>query len=184
MKPTEQLIKEHDSIKVMLKVIEKVSQKLEAGDEVNPDHLASIINFIRIFADKCHHGKEEDLLFSAMEEIGISKESGPLGVMLSEHELGRKYVKGMDDGVSSHMRGENKAALQIAENARNYATLLTQHIYKEDNILYPMADIHLSEEKQQELIEEFEKVEQEKIGIGKHQELLNTLHYLSNIYLI
>jgi hemerythrin-like domain-containing protein len=184
MKPTRQLIKEHDSIKEMLKVIEKVSQKLEAGEEVNPDHLDSIINFIRIFADKCHHGKEEDLLFSAMEEVGISKESGPIGVMLSEHELGRKYVKGMDDGVVSYKKGEIKAALQIAENARKYATLLTQHIYKEDNILYPMADMHLSEEKQQELIKEFEKVEQEKIGIGKHQELLNTLNYLSDIYLI
>ena len=184
MKPTEQLIKEHDSIKVMLKIIEKVSQKLEDGEEVNPDHLDSIINFIRIFADKCHHGKEEDLLFSAMEEIGISKESGPIGVMLSEHELGRKYVKGMDDSFVSYKKGETKAALQIAENARNYATLLTQHIYKEDNILYPMADMHLSEEKQRELTEQFERVEKEKIGIGKHQELLNTLHYLSDIYLV
>ncbi len=184
MKPTQQLIKEHDSIKQMLKIIEKVSQKLEAGEEINPDHLDSIINFIRIFTDKCHHGKEEDLLFSAMEEVGISKERGPLGVMLSEHELGRKYVKGMDGGVAGYKRGEGKAALLIGENARNYATLLVQHIYKEDNILYPMADMQLSEEKQRELTEQFERVEQEKIGIGKHQELLNTLHNLSNIYLI
>ncbi len=183
MKPTEQLIKEHDSIKVMLKVIEKVSQKLEAGEEINYEHLDSIINFIRIFADKCHHGKEEDLLFSAMEEVGISKERGPLGIMLSEHELGRKYVKGMDGGVARYKKGETKAALQIAENARNYATLLTQHIYKEDNVLYPMADMYLSENKQQELIEEFDKVEREKIGIGKHQELRDILHCLSDIYL-
>lgn len=183
MKPTEQLTEEHDSIKVMLRVIERVSQKLEAGEEVDSEHLESMIDFIRTFADKYHHGKEEDLLFSAMEEAGIPKEGGPIGIMLSEHELGRKYVKEMDDGIASYKKGEYKAGLQIAENARNYATLLTQHIYKEDNILYPMADMHLSEEKQQELIEEFEKVEQKKIGIGKHKELLNTLHYLSDVYL-
>jgi len=183
MKPTEQLTEEHDAIKVMLKVIEKVSQKLEAGEEVNPEHLEFMIDFIRTFADKCHHGKEEDLLFSAMEEVGIPREGGPIGVMLSEHELGRKYVKGMGDGVASYKKGESKAALQIVENARNYAALLAQHIEKEDNILYPIADMHLSEEKQHELIEEFEKVEKDKIGIGKHQELHEVLHRLRDIYL-
>ncbi len=183
MRPTEQLIEEHNAIKLMLRIIEKVSQKLEAGEEVDSGHLDSIIDFIRTFADKCHHGKEEELLFSAMAEAGIPKEGGPIGVMLTEHDRGRSYVRGMSDAILSYKKGEPGAAPQIAENARNYAELLAQHIYKEDNILYPMADEHLSGDKQRELLEGFEKVEQDKIGVGKHQELHKVLHHLKDVYL-
>ena len=184
MEPTKQLIEENDSIKVMLKIIEKVSEKLESGEEVDSEHLESMIDFIRIFADKCHHGKEEDILFSAMEEVGILKEGGPIGVMLSEHELGREYVKQMREGVTGYKMGENKAVQQILENARNYVALLTEHIEKEDNILYPMADMYLSEEKQYELNEKFKKVEKEDIGIDKYQELNKVLHHLRDIFII
>lgn len=183
MRPTEQLIEEHNAIKIMLKIIEKVSQKLQAGEKVDVKHLDSIVDFIRTFADRCHHGKEEDLLFSAMAEVGIPNEGGPIGVMLSEHETGRNYVRGMIEGITKYKEGEDKAGLQIAENARNYVVLLAQHIDKEDNVLYPMADIHLTESTQKKLIDEFEKVEQEKIGVDKHQELHRILEELSKIYL-
>lgn len=183
MKPTEQLKEEHEAIKVMLEIIEKVSQKLEAGEAVDPGHLESMIDFIRTFADKCHHGKEEDLLFPAMEEAGIPKEGGPIGMMLSEHELGRQYVRGAGGAVAGYRQGDKKAGLQFAENARNYAALLDEHIDKENNILYMMADMHLSPEKQAELVKEFERVEEERIGPGKHEELHQLLHNLRDVYL-
>ena len=184
MKPTEQLIREHDAIKIMLRIMEKVSQKLEAGERADVEHLDSIIDFIRTFADKCHHGKEEELLFTAMVESGIPGKGGPIGVMLSEHESGRKYVRGIIDGIAKYKKGEDKAELQIADNARNYVALLTLHIDKEDNVLYPMADMHLTEDKKRELLEEFERVERGKIGVGKHEELHKTLDELSKIYLL
>jgi hemerythrin-like domain-containing protein len=183
MKPTEQLKEEHQAIKLMLRISEKVCGKLESGEEVNPEHLEQMIEFIKVFADKCHHGKEEDLLFTAMEEAGITREGGPIGVMLAEHDMGRGYVKGMSEAVAKYKAGDHKASFAIVENARNYITLLTQHIDKEDNILYPMADMHLSEDQQKALLEGFERVERERIGAGKHEEFHKLLDHLQEVYL-
>jgi hemerythrin-like domain-containing protein len=95
MKPTEALKKEHQAIKLMLKILDKVCDKLEAKKAVNQEDLNSIVEFIRTFADKCHHGKEEQRLFPMMEKYGIPREGGPIGVMIEEHKLGRNYIKNM-----------------------------------------------------------------------------------------
>jgi hemerythrin-like domain-containing protein len=183
MKPTEDLKKEHEAIKVMLRILEEVSARLEAGKKVNPEHLDSILEFIQVFADKCHHGKEEGLLFPAMENAGILEERGPIGVMLHEHEQGRDFVKGMKEAVAKYKKGGEKAGLQVAKNARNYASLLSQHINKEDNILYPMADGRLSEAAQEDLEKGFEEIEKEVIGPGRHEEFHTLLHRLNEEYL-
>ena len=182
MTPTEFLKQEHRSIEEMLKVMEAVCQKLESGEQINTDDLKDIVEFIKEFADKAHHGKEEDLLFTAMVDAGIPKEGGPVAVMLMEHDMGRNYVKGMSEAIEEYDNGNTDASARIIENARNYASLLSNHIYKEDNILYPMADMHLSEEKQNELLGEFNLV-QEKIGTETYTKMLNTLNELKGKYL-
>jgi len=183
MKPTEQLKEDHKAIKLMLKIMSAISDKLDNGDAVDPDHLERIIDFIRTFADKCHHGKEEDLLFPAIEEAGIPREGGPTGMMLTEHDEGREYVKGMADAVEKYKTGDNDAAKEFARAARNYINLLEQHIDKENNVLYFIADSHVSAEKQEELAEQFEKVEREKIGPGKHEQYHHLLYQLEENYL-
>lgn len=183
MKPTDQLKEEHMAVKTMIKVLEAVSSKLESGQEVNAEHLDMIIEFIRVFTDKCHHGKEEGILFPAMEAAGIPVESGPIGVMLTEHDAGRDYVKGMSQGIAEYKKSGLKAASQIVKNARGYIELLTQHIYKEDNILYPMADKYIPAMAQGELMEKFEKLEEEVIGPGEHEKLNNALNSLMDTYL-
>jgi len=183
MRPTEQLKEEHEAIKLMLRILERVCEKLESKEEVNPEHLEKIVEFIKVFADRCHHGKEEDLLFPAMEEAGIPKEGGPIGVMLAEHNMGRDYVKRMAEAIDKYRGGNHSVSSEIAENARNYVALLNPHITKEDTILYMMADMHLSGKKQEELLKEFEKVERERIGPGKHEEFHQLLHHLKEVYL-
>ncbi|MGQ9555776.1 MAG: hemerythrin domain-containing protein [Anaerolineae bacterium] len=159
MTPTAQLKTEHEAIKLMLRVLDEVSARLDAGQPVPPQHLNQITEFIQVFADRCHHGKEEDLLFPAMEEAGIPREGGPIGVMLAEHDIGRNFVRGMREGVARYEAGDRRACSQIADNARGYVNLLRQHIQKEDDILYMMADMHLLSQKQEQLLEQFEKVE-------------------------
>ncbi|MCM8763778.1 MAG: hemerythrin domain-containing protein [Candidatus Omnitrophica bacterium] len=177
MKPTEQLQEEHKAIKLMLKILEAICKRLENKEDIPEENFEKIIEFLKIFVDRCHHGKEEDLLFPAMEEAGIPVEDGPIGVMLTEHNIGRDYVKGMSEAV---LRQDfNK----FIENARGYVELLEQHIDKEDNILYMIADMHLQESKQKELLQQFEKVERERIGTGKHEEFHKLLHHLKKIYL-
>lgn len=167
----------------MLEVLEKISQKLEAGEKVDPEHLEKIVEFLQVFADKCHHGKEEDLLFVALEEAGIPKEHGPIGVMLHEHDLGRKYIRGLKEAVDKYKNGDQSAVPAIIENARGYITLLKQHIEKEDTVLYVMANTALSEATDQKLLEEFDRLEYERIGAGKHEEFHKLIDKLSDIYL-
>lgn len=181
MKPTEQLKAEHEGVKLMLRILGKVCAK---PDEINQEHFAKMLEFLKVFVDKCHHGKEEDLLFPAMEKAGVPKEGGPIGVMLIEHQQGRGYIKGMSEAFDKLKEGERKASVKIAENGASYSALLTQHIDKENNILFPMADKVLSKATQDKLNEEFEKLEVERIGLGKHEEFHKLLHQLKEIYLV
>lgn len=175
MKATEILKEEHRAIELMLEILEKIAQKLEKGGKINPQHLQRILEFIKVFADRCHHGKEEDLLFPAMEKAGIPKEGGPIGVMLADHEAGRSYVRGMSQNIGNPAK--------FAANARGYIAVLRDHIPKENDILYPMAEMHLSAKAQKELLPAFEKIEKERIGPGKHQEFHRLLENLQAVYL-
>jgi|Deesub1362B_J571_1020462.scaffolds.fasta_scaffold00004_106 hemerythrin-like domain-containing protein len=181
-RPTSILMDEHRVIKKMLKVIENICHRLREGEKVPREDLSKVINFIRTFADKCHHGKEEDLLFPAMEEAGVPKESGPIGVMLTEHEVGRKYVRNMKEAIEN-LDESGRAVSDFIDNAEGYIQLLEQHIYKEDNILYPMADNLLTEEKMKDLLKRFNDVEEKIVGPGVHEEMHKLVEYLANKYL-
>lgn len=175
MKATEQLKNEHQAVLLALEILEKICQKLEAGEKVEPKHQTEILEFIKIFVDKCHHGKEEGLLFPVMEKAGIPKEQGPIGMMLAEHDMGRKFVRGMSKNISNPEK--------FISSARGYIELLTQHIEKENNVLYEMADTHLSKAKDDELLQAFDQLELERIGSGKHEEFHKMLERLEEIYL-
>lgn len=97
MNAIEILVKEHDSILRMIDVTRKL---LADKSNVNIALVDQIIDFIKNFADKYHHLKEEDVLFVEMEKHGMSRESGPVGVMLHEHDQGRAYIKLAEEGVA------------------------------------------------------------------------------------
>jgi hemerythrin-like domain-containing protein len=183
MNPTDELKNEHKAIKTMLAIMGEVCNALDAGSPVDPGHLDEIVEFVQVFADKCHHAKEEDLLFPAMVEAGIPKEHGPIGAMLAQHEKGRAYIQNVKKAAADYRGGNPKAARTISDNARGYAALLSQHIDKEDHILYPMADARLTAAKQAELLKAFERVEKEIVGAGKHEQFHAMLERLEKIYL-
>ncbi|MCP2605130.1 hemerythrin domain-containing protein [Candidatus Aminicenantes bacterium AH-873-B07] len=177
MKPTEILKNEHRIIEKMLSVLEGFLRELKKRDEFNINHAEEIIDFFEVFADKCHHGKEEDMLFPQIEKAGVPIEGGPIGVMLFEHTQGRNFVKGMSDGI------KEKSKEKFIENAENYISFLKDHIYKEDNILYNIADTHIPEENQKKLLENFEKFEKERIGKGVHEKYHDLVYKLGKIYI-
>ena len=183
MTPTEELQEEHQGITLMLKILEKVCVKMEEQEKVDPDHLERIVEFFRVFADKCHHGKEEDLLFPEMEKAGVPREKGPIGVMLAEHNQGRAFVRGMGEAASRYKQGDPRGRTEFVENAGNYISLLTQHIQKENNVLFPMGDRVLAKKTQEKLVKGFENLEREKIGEGTHESFHQLLHQLQEIYL-
>jgi hemerythrin-like domain-containing protein len=136
------------------------------------DHFEMVIDLIRNFADGTHHVKEEEFLFPLLGEKGFSAEFGPVAVMLHEHEEGRNYVKSALEAIQQFKTG-NKSALQnIYENLSGYAYLLQNHIDKENNILFRMADEVFSNEEQQTLINQFADIEK---NAGKEFKLDNSI---------
>ena len=167
----------------MLNIMETICNDLENRKELNIDHYGKIIEFIKGFADKCHHGKEEDILFPELIDHGLSKEGGPIAVMLHEHQLGRDYIKAMSNSFEEFKGGNMAEINSIISNSRGYVELLRNHIEKENNILFMMADRVLNETEQSKIFDDFEKLEVEKIGAGKHEEYHNLLKELKGIYL-
>ena len=178
MSPIEVLTTEHKAIKSALVILENMCKRLEEGESVDKNDIEGIIDFIKGFADACHHCKEEEVLFRKMQESGFPVQGGPITVMLSEHQMAREFVKKMSKAIEG--RDINRDL--FVESARGYIKLLSQHIDKENNILYPLAEEHLAG-KDKEIIEEFDKIEEEKVGEGKHEEYHRLLEKLANKYL-
>lgn len=178
MLATDELKQEHRVIERILTVIETAAERQKSGRDLPPDFFPRVVDFVRNFADRCHHGKEEENLFVAMEKHGIPGHDGPIGVMLVEHDRGRAYMKEVDQ-ASKRLAAGDAAALKIAiQNAVGYSGLLRDHIYKEDNILYHMADQVLTAADQEALSRKFEEVEIERIGPGKHAEYVKLVEDL------
>lgn len=167
MKPTELLTEEHKVIKRAIRLLQEADRRLQEGDDSVIDIYPQLIDFIRHFADECHHGKEEDILFRLLERRGMPREMSPLGVMMTEHEHGRTFVRNIDEATHRFLEGDKSARENVAKNAEGYAGLLKSHIEKEDGILYPMADNMLTEADQNELLVRFDKVEDE-LGRDRH----------------
>ena len=182
MKATQQLKDEHEGIKIMLRILEQVCRQLESVENLNTEHFKGILEFLRVFVDRCHHGKEEELLFPALIAAGVPKE-GPIAIMLREHEIGRNYVKAMSQTHAAYLAGDRSSSKDIVQNARGYIALLKDHIEKENKVIFVTADSRLSEKIQNQLFEGFEKIEAERIGVGRHEEFHDLLEKLSGIYL-
>ncbi len=179
MRPTETLKREHRAIEQMLEITKTAAKQYEAGEETDLSVFERAADFFRNFADRCHHGKEERLLFEKLVEKGVPKNGGPVGVMLAEHDLGRSHVRGLAEAVQRLRAGERDAARDLVDHALAYADLLANHIQKEDNVLFPLADRLLTTAEQAELEEAFERVEAEEIGAGVHERYHRVLEGLA-----
>jgi hemerythrin-like domain-containing protein len=182
MKATQQLTDEHAAIKRMLEILKTVCSKIEEGDAEAASSAESIVNFLKGFADKCHHGKEENILFRAMEKAGMATKGGPIEAMLKEHKTGRVFIKGMSKALADLRKNKINGIKKYVSNARSYIDLLSQHIENENTVLFPMADRLLDETVQNRLFDEFEDFEETKIGIGKHNEYHGLLEKLGKAY--
>lgn len=183
MKATDELKNEHQGIELMLRILQAIAGKLGQGEQIGSEQLNGIMEFLSIFVDKCHHGKEEEFLFPALEAAGVPREGGPIGVLMGEHEQGRKLVARLKNAVTNYTSGDKTAAANVQVIVDEYVALLIQHIEKENNVLFAMADAKLDTAKDNELFEAFEQLEKERIGPGKHEEFHALLNRLEHEYL-
>jgi hemerythrin-like domain-containing protein len=169
MIPTEILTDEHRLILTVCGAAEREAQSMRADGAANRDRVVKMLDFFRAFADRCHHAKEENLLFVRMTEKGMPRDFGPIGMMLHEHEQSRANLRAVDDRLADAAAGDAAALAAVSANLLAYASLLRAHILKEDNILYPMANQAFTAADQAALAADFERVERDEIGADVHE---------------
>ena len=176
---SEDLRNEHEGVLFGLDILEKMADTIRQEGMMDAKDAAEMVNFFRLFADKCHHGKEEGLMFPAMERVGIPNKGGPIGQMLAEHNQGRQHIAEM--GASTE--GGTLQAERFAEAATAYTQLMRAHIDKENSVLFPAGDRMLPMDVQKQLLDQFEGFEEAVMGKGTHEKLHETLHRFEEKYL-
>jgi hemerythrin-like domain-containing protein len=169
--PTDMLENEHRFIAGVVGITPVLADRLETGQRIAPTLLRDIVEFMRIFADQCHHGKEEQLLFPALERKGVPTQGCPIGALMAEHTKGRALVNGLAEAADAFGTGDASARDALVTQLRGIAVLYPNHIWKEDYLLFPLTNKVLSPEEQQALQGEFEKVD-DRISADVHRRLV------------
>ena len=152
---TENLMKEHQLILKYVDLMERFAEFSLKNTQKSMlfEKAQYFITFIHEFADDFHHAKEETILFRYLEAPGVLTQCNPIPQMLNEHNKAREFVRNMENAI--HTNDINK----LGNNIVHYAKLLKEHIYKEDNILYPMGERGLSETAKSSLLKEYAKAD-------------------------
>lgn len=157
---TAALVHEHVLIKRMLALLERNAPRTAEGSYPDYRFYLDGVDFIRNYADRFHHAKEEDVLFTALIANGMPREHSPVAAMLIEHEQGRAFVRAMEEATQAALAGKPGQERLIAANALAYAALLREHIAKEDEILYPLAERIIPAEARDEILAGYARAEQ------------------------
>jgi hemerythrin-like domain-containing protein len=163
--PIKKLVDEHLVIKKLVALIPEIIKSLDLESAPGRETISNSLDFIRNYADKYHHAKEEEILFKYFDEnLDI------LDVMHQDHETARGHVRAIGEGL------DKKDKPAVAEHLASYHELLKEHIKKEDEILYPWIDRNLSDTQVGELYAKFNKVDEE-FGEApkKYEEFVNKL---------
>lgn len=165
---------EHRVIIQLLDVLQCLAEATRDSGKIPEQHARQVLEVLRTFADTCHHGKEEEILFPALEDLVPG--FGPTQVMRAEHVDGRIHIKAMGAAVES---GQSAAYVQ---HALAYVELLRQHIDKEDGVLFRMAQSMLSPAQDAALVAAFRRAEHDDMGSGTHERMLGIADALADAY--
>jgi hemerythrin-like domain-containing protein len=178
-KAIDDLMHEHGAIFEALQVLKGIATRLEKGGPVEEGDISDILGFLKLFADRCHHAKEEEVLFPALAKAGLSEDDGPLRVYLSEHVRGRELLRAMESASFPKL---DPARFSAA--VHGYIELLEKHIRKENTMLFPMTQKLLSAHQLEEIARTFDDFENSVIGEGRHEELHALLATLRDRYAV
>jgi hemerythrin-like domain-containing protein len=180
MKATAILMDEHRVIEQVLNCLEALATQGVARGKLDVDSARQALDFFRAFADGCHHRKEERCLFPRLEARGLPRHGGPTGVMLDEHELGRKLLRAMAAAVERAEAGEPEQVERFSRYALDYVGLLRDHILKEDLRLFVIAEHALTNHDQEALLRSFQAVEEGDLGEGTHEKYVALANKLAD----
>jgi hemerythrin-like domain-containing protein len=161
---TASLRQDHDIIKKVLKATDACIKLLKEGMEIPPAILLDTVDFITNFVDRCHHAKEEQGLFPALEAAGMPRENSAIGTMLKEHEEARKIAEQIKNAVESYIQDKSEESRsKIIQYCEAYVNHIDRHILKEDTRLFIIAERRLKG-KEDDVKKMVDSVELEKVG--------------------
>lgn len=158
MEPIGPLMHEHRLIERMIEVLDQEATRLEQGNTPDLPLLFKAVEFIRVYADQCHHGKEEDILFRDLEGKELSSEHKyMLRELVEDHKHGRRLVGELEERAAAFAQGGDPSA--VAETLRKLTSFYPEHIEKEDkHFFFPVLE-YLSEQERQDQLNEFDELE-------------------------
>jgi hemerythrin-like domain-containing protein len=176
---TDQLRKENETIRMILKILERMSEKIDSGMQLNPEDLTDAVELAGVLVERLHQKKEEALLVSTMEESPVD-EHGALALLLSEHRAIRRSFQEMKESATMYLAGDQSARPLVSKTLRVYSEQLGRHLETVESDLYGRADIHLSRKRQYELIDRFSRLDRSD---GDRDVQLQSLRKLRRDYL-
>jgi hemerythrin-like domain-containing protein len=150
------LMIEHRLIERMLLVIRKVLAEIESKQRVDPVFVDTAVDFIRVYADHTHHGKEEDILFRELNNKQLStKDRHIMEELIEEHVFGRQTTKALVEANTRYRNGDETALTDIAANLQTLTDFYPRHIEKEDKEFFPSSRNYFTDEEDQAMLAEF-----------------------------
>lgn len=165
---TASLRRDHDLIEKVIKAMESTIQLLNDGKQIPESILLPVIDFSKNFTDVCHHSKEENSLFPALEQAGMPRNMGPIAMMLMDHERSREIGKEMESSAKDYISSGN--SIKLINDMQQYVEHITEHLWKENNRLFMMAEARL-QYVSKKVDKELNEIEESKLKeIGKTRE--------------
>jgi len=157
--PTDLLMAEHELIKGVLRCLEQLAHRCATDGRLEERLAREALGFFREYVERFHDAKEEQALFPLMETKGLSQEQSLTGDLIADHELGRFHLTAMDEALPGAVAADPSAVERFVRHANDYACMLFRHIRREDDFLFPLADVALSTTNSAALKASFEEID-------------------------
>ena len=158
------LMIEHRLIERMISVIKHNLTKIESTQVVDPVFVDTAVDFIRTYADRTHHGKEEDILFRDLGKRDLSAEDQRvMQELIDEHVFGRQTTQALVEANTRYRSGDKSALTDITSKLRIIAEFYPKHIEKEDKVFFPACRIYFTDDEDQAMLKEFWEFDQKMI---------------------
>ena len=171
MKAIDLLKDDHQIIERALATLAAATVQLEGENAVRPGLFLSVVEFLEGFVHGIHFRREEGVLYAAMERAGAPRTAGPVGAAIREHETSRVAARSIRSAAERWEAGEESARQELADEARRYVSLLKQHLAREDQLLFPMADDMIPEADHFQLLDDLSQMDVN----GRGQEFFEAL---------
>jgi hemerythrin-like domain-containing protein len=158
------LMIEHRLIERMISITKAALIQIESNQEVDPVFVDTAVDFVRTYADRTHHGKEEDILFRDLGKRDLSAEDQRvMQELMNEHIFGRQTTQALVEANTRYRNGDKTALTDITSKLRTITEFYPKHIEKEDKVFFPSCRAYFTDKEDQEMLAEFWEFDQKMI---------------------